>query len=66
MLRSDGSDLDKGAKFIQAKYEGRFHGKRLYCFTTCAIDTKNVERVFNAVRDTVLTNALNEMDKLAI
>jgi GTPase SAR1 family protein len=66
ITEADSNDFDKAVKLIQGKYETRFHGKRLYCFTTTAIDTKNVERVFNAIRDTVLTNALSEMDKLAV
>jgi len=37
-----------------------FKGARLYTFVTCAIDTGICKRVFNAVRDTVITAALNE------
>jgi hypothetical protein len=37
-----------------------FGGQTLYHYETCAIDTKNIERVFNAVKDTLIAKALKE------
>jgi len=56
----DGANFEKSHKFIQAKYESNFKGARLYPYITCAIDTSNCRRVFKAVRDTVITSALND------
>lgn len=54
-------DFDTSVKFIQDKYEKKYRGgTALYPYTTCAIDTQNCEKVFSAVRDTVLTGALEE------
>jgi len=55
-----GSDFDEGCKYLQKRYEANFKGGRLYPYVTCAIDTNNCKRVFTAVRDTVITAALNE------
>jgi len=52
--------FDKAWKFMQRKYEDNFKGSRLYPYVTCAIDTTNCKRVFTAVRDTVITAALND------
>lgn len=52
--------FEKACKYIQRKYEENFKGTRLYPYTTCAIDTSNCKRVFTAVRDTVITGALND------
>jgi len=56
----EGSKFDSACAYIQKKYEANFKGERLYPYITCAIDTTNCRRVFNAVRDTVITGALNE------
>lgn len=59
--KEDDQDFEKSYKYIQDKYEKRYRGQTaLYPYTTCAIDTENCERVFSAVRDTVLTGALEE------
>jgi len=52
------SDFEKGCAYIQAQYVEAFNGSRLYPFVTCAIDTENCDRVFAAVRDTVISAAL--------
>jgi len=53
-------NLEESIKFLQVKYQNHFKGLRLYPYVTCAIDTSNCKRVFTAVRDTVITGALNE------
>jgi len=54
-------DYDASVKFLQDKYEKKYRGSTaLYPYTTCAIDTQNCDKVFSAVRDTVLTGALEE------
>jgi len=54
-------DFDASVAFIKDKYEKKYRGgTALYPYTTCAIDTQNCEKVFSAVRDTVLTGALEE------
>jgi len=55
----DNDILDASQKFILDKYDHVFAGLRLYPHVTCAIDTGNVKKVFNAVRDTVVTGALD-------
>jgi len=55
-----GSSLEESIKFLQIRYQNHFKGLRLYPYVTCAIDTSNCKRVFTAVRDTVITGALNE------
>uniref|UniRef100_A0A6B2L9G3 Uncharacterized protein n=1 Tax=Arcella intermedia TaxID=1963864 RepID=A0A6B2L9G3_9EUKA len=55
----EAADFDSSCKYIQNKYLSRFKGQRLYPYITCAIDTGNCKRVFNALRDTVITSALH-------
>jgi len=55
-----GSNFDECIKFMQLRYQSHFRGTRLYPYVTCAIDTTNCRKVFTAVRDTVITGALNE------
>jgi len=53
--------VDDSIRFIQDLYEKKYRGSTsLYCYTTCAIDTENCDKVFSAVRDTVLTTALED------
>eukprot|EP01126_Amoeba_proteus_P051421 TRINITY_DN6136_c0_g1_i8.p1 TRINITY_DN6136_c0_g1~~TRINITY_DN6136_c0_g1_i8.p1 ORF type:complete len:350 (-),score=66.51 TRINITY_DN6136_c0_g1_i8:2097-3146(-) len=52
---SDAEDYDKSVGYIQSKYEKVYGGAKLYVYTTCAVDKSNCERVFNAVRDAVLS-----------
>ena len=51
-----GDDFDKAVQFVTTMFEAQsaVPGKTLYFHTTCATDTKSVETVFNAVKDTVL------------
>jgi len=53
------SDYDQSVDFIKKRYEEQFKGSRLYSQVTCAIDTQNCKRVFTAVKDTILMNALD-------
>jgi GTPase SAR1 family protein len=55
-----GSNFEECCKYIQTRYHQNFKGTRLYPYITCAIDTDNCRKVFTAVRDTVITGALNE------
>jgi len=57
---SGGPDYQKGLEFIRSKYKHHFGGTTLYHYETCAIDTKNIQRVFNAVKDTLIANALKK------
>lgn len=54
------SNFEEGCKYIQSRYQMNFKGSRLYTYVTCAIDTSNCKKVFTAVRDSVITGALNE------
>jgi hypothetical protein len=55
-----GDDLTKALEFIRQKYISHFGGQTLYPYETCAIDTKNIERVFTSVKETLITKALKE------
>jgi len=55
-----GKDYEESCIYIQNRYKQNFKGSRLYPYITCAIDTQNCKRVFTAVRDTVITGALND------
>jgi GTPase SAR1 family protein len=55
-----GTNYEEGCKYIQSRYQSNFKGTRLYPYITCAIDTSHCKKVFTAVRDTVITGALNE------
>jgi len=56
----DAKSIDASCLYIQNRYKQNFKGSRLYPYITCAIDTQNCKRVFTAVRDTVITGALND------
>lgn len=56
-----GADFDFGVQFIRDKFEDKFSGFRLYPYITCAIDTKNCERVFATVQDTVITHSMSSV-----
>jgi len=53
--------FEKGVKYISSKYEKIYQesGKsKLYPFVTNALDTSNCKKVFDAVRDTVISSSL--------
>jgi len=55
----DGQNLDKCVEYLQKKYEEKYNGiNPFYCYTTCALDTNNCLKVFEAVSDSLLTLSL--------
>jgi len=52
------NEFQKGCAYIQSQFVEAFNGSRLYPFVTCAIDTENCDRVFAAVKDTIISMAL--------
>lgn len=58
----DGKDFDKSCQYLQKKFEEAFQGNKLYPYITCALDTQNCKRVFSAVKDTVVMQALEEVE----
>jgi len=53
-------DVEKGSAYLQSHFVEAFNGNRLYSFTTCVIDTENCNRVFVAVRETILDMMLGK------
>jgi len=57
----DGRDLDKCEEYFIKKYTQNYNGKStLHTYTTCALDTDNCNKVFDAVRQGLIMKALNE------
>jgi len=54
----DASDEDRGYEYIKSQYVNNFSGVRLYPFKTCAIDKDNCTKVFLALKDAILSTAL--------
>jgi len=48
------NDFERGCDYIKEQYNRVFNGTRLYSFITCALDTRNCEKVFLAVRDAIM------------
>jgi len=57
----DGCDYEKAEKFMRHKFKklNRRTGREIYDHTTCATDTGNVTKVFNAVRETLISGGLS-------
>jgi len=57
-----GSDLNRTIEYIQIRFEQQnlVPKKAIYAHTTTATDTDNIEKVFTAVKDSVLRRALDE------
>jgi len=57
-----GDDYDAGCDFLRNEFECRNRNpeKQVYAHITCATDTDNVAAVFNAVKDIIIRNSLNE------
>jgi GTPase SAR1 family protein len=55
-------DFDASVLFIREKYQKKYRGPptALYIYSTCAIDTKNCQKVFDAVRDNVVSEAFDD------
>jgi len=52
--RDNLNNVEKGSAYLQSHFVEAFNGNKLYSFTTCVIDTENCNRVFIAVRETIL------------
>jgi guanine nucleotide-binding protein G(o) subunit alpha len=57
-----GPDYDAGVDFLKFEFgeKKQVPGNQIYMHVTCATDTKNVHAVFNAVKDIIIRQALNE------
>jgi len=53
------SNFEECCKYIQAKYEKNFGGKKLFTFVTCGLDTTNCKKLFVVVRENTLSNFIN-------
>jgi GTPase SAR1 family protein len=53
---------DAGAEFLKNQFEAKNHNdeKVVYTHITCATDTDNIAAVFNAVKDIIIRQSLNE------
>jgi len=58
-----GADFDKAGKYISEQFKAKSldKDKMIFPHITCATDTENVRIVFNTVRASILTSALEEM-----
>jgi len=51
--------FEMAVNYISSKYEEVYEAKgRLYVYVTCALDTQNCKKVFEAVRDNVIATSL--------
>eukprot|EP01125_Pyxidicula_operculata_P014872 TRINITY_DN5008_c0_g1_i2.p2 TRINITY_DN5008_c0_g1~~TRINITY_DN5008_c0_g1_i2.p2 ORF type:complete len:125 (+),score=13.27 TRINITY_DN5008_c0_g1_i2:936-1310(+) len=55
------NDYNEGTQFIQKKFEqqGRTTHKTIYSHITVATSTDNIKFVFEAVKDTIIANAIS-------
>lgn len=55
-----GPDYEKAAAYVQYQFEKRNDriGRKIYCHTTCATDTQNMEFVIDAVTDSIIASNL--------
>jgi guanine nucleotide-binding protein G(o) subunit alpha len=61
----DINDYEHGAAFIEAQFQARNkQPKKVYTHMTCATDTSNVQAVFNAVKDIVVSDSLKDAQLL--
>jgi len=53
---------EQGIEFVMGKFESRNKNqdKQIYTHVTCATDTDNISKVFNAVKDIIIRKSLNE------
>ncbi|KAL7672485.1 hypothetical protein ACOME3_007369 [Neoechinorhynchus agilis] len=53
-------EFKEAAEYIQAQFvaQNKSEEKEIYCHLTCATDTENVQFVFDAVTDVIITNNL--------
>jgi len=57
---TDGSNYEKCCEYIRKRYEEAFLGKKLFVYVTCALDTSTCKRVFNAVKESVVTSTMED------
>lgn len=58
-----GSDFDKAVSFIEEKFKDSFGSTEdLYVKHTCAIDTQNIEHIFESLKDTILRNSFRAFE----
>jgi len=55
-------NYDAGIEFLMETFElkNKNQDKQIYTHVTCATDTDNISRVFNAVKDIIIRKSLNE------
>jgi len=54
-----GADYEQGCQFMRNTYLGLNHSKKhVYCHFTCATNTKNIQKVFDDIRHSVLVETL--------
>jgi len=58
--RKDSTDIQIGIEYFSSKFREKSIGKSLYIFETTAIDENQCKKVFKALTDHVLTNALDK------
>lgn len=53
-------EYTEASEYIQAQFvaQNKSEQKEIYCHLTCATDTQNVQFVFDAVTDVIITNNL--------
>jgi hypothetical protein len=53
-------EFNEASEYIQAQFQAqnKSEAKEVYCHLTCATDTQNVQFVFDAVTDVIITNNL--------
>jgi len=56
------TELEKSCLYMKEKFISVFNGSRLYMFFTCALDTDNCQKVFMAVRDTIVSLFIDEYE----
>jgi GTPase SAR1 family protein len=57
----DATDEVRGFEYIKSQYASNFAGLRLYTYKTCAIDRDNCKKVFEAIKDTILSVSLKDV-----
>lgn len=54
------NEYDAALEFIRLQFEARSHGEKLYVHVTCATDSNNVQAVFGACKDIIISKHLRE------
>lgn len=57
-----GNDFKEASEFMQKKFKkfNRFPNRNIFTHTTCATDTEATRRVFNAVKETLVSGAMGK------